>query len=60
MCNNLAKYRFTWPGKDESLICEEHVKKLKHVAKAMGLNLQIITLSQKDLEMNLTCHQKTG
>ncbi len=58
MCDNLAKYRFTWPGNDESVICEAHVGKLSSVANAMGLHLQIIPLSEKDLEINLVCAQK--
>ena len=58
MCNNLARYRFTWPGKDEAVICKEHVGKLKAVANALGLHLQIIHLSEQDLEVGLTCNQK--
>lgn len=55
MCNNPAKYRYTWPGNDESLICEEYVGKLRKVASAMDFQFQIIPLSEKDLEMELTC-----
>ena len=59
-CKNLAKYRFTWPGADESLICEEHVVGLRIVADAIGLSLQIIPLSENDLKLGLTCHQEVG
>jgi len=58
MCENQAKYRYTWPGEDEALICGEHVKKLKAVANAIGLYVQIVPLSEKDLEMGFTCMQK--
>ena len=47
-CENDAVYRFTWPGQDESFICEDHVKWLQNVANAMGLHLQIIPL-EKDV-----------
>jgi len=60
MCDNPAKYRFTWPGNDESVICKAHVDKLKAVADAMGLHLQIIPLSEEDLMVGLTCNQKDG
>lgn len=56
-CKNLAKYRYTWPGRDESLICEKHVAKLAAVAEAIGLHLQIIPLSEEDLKMGLNCKQ---
>jgi hypothetical protein len=58
MCNNPAKYRFTWPGNDESVICEDHVNTLINIAAAMSLHLQIILLSEKDLTLGLTCNQK--
>jgi len=60
MCDNTARYRFTWPGRDESVICEEHVGQLKGVANAIGLHLQVIPLSENDLEMELTCQQEDG
>lgn len=43
-CENHADYRYTWPGRDEAFICEAHVEKLRQVADAMGLYLQIIPL----------------
>lgn len=43
-CPHTAAYRYTWPGRDESFICTEHVGKLMAVAKAMGLYLQILPL----------------
>ena len=56
-CNNPAGYRFTWPGNDESFICEDHVDKLRGVADAMSLPLQIIELDDDDGE---TCRQKVS
>ena len=60
MCKNQAEYRYTWPGRNETLICTKHAEKLKAVANAIGLHLQMIPLSQKYLEMKLTCTQKEG
>jgi len=60
MCDNPARYRFTWPGKDEAVICDEHVDKLRSVASAIGLPLQIIPLSEQDLKLGLICCQKDG
>ena len=59
MCDNPARYRFTWPGQDEALICEDHVDRLFSIAAGIGLRLQIIPLSEKDLEMGLICDQKS-
>lgn len=47
-CPNFARYRFTWPGQDESFICEEHANKLKAVARAMGMHQQFIELTDAD------------
>jgi hypothetical protein len=41
-CENKAKFRYTWPGEDESLICSGHSIKLRMVADAMGLPLQLV------------------
>lgn len=57
-CKKPGLYRFTWPGRDESLICEAHMPKLKAVAEALGLYLQIIPLSEEDLLYGLPCPQK--
>ena len=60
MCDKPANYRFTWPGNPESFICYHHVVKLKSVAVAMGFHLQIISLTESELEKGLTCNQKGG
>lgn len=44
-CEAEAAYRYTWPGRDESFICAEHSERLRAVANAMGLPLQIIPLA---------------
>lgn len=54
-CRNQASYRFTWPGRDESFICREHVDQLRGVANAIGLPLQIIPLSFPDAHL---CRQE--
>ena len=46
-CQNKAAYRFTWPGKDEDGICEEHVDQLLGIARAMGFPLQVIPLPKE-------------
>ena len=58
MCNNKAIYRYTWPGRDESFICERHVSWLKKVANAMGFSLQVIPLTEEQLEGGVPCNQK--
>ena len=45
-CEAPAVARFTWPGRDEAGICAEHLPKLRGVASAMGLHLQIISLPE--------------
>lgn len=41
-CNKDAIYRYTWPGQDEKRICEDCGAKLRGVAQAIGLHLQLI------------------
>lgn len=40
-------YRFTWPGVGERVICAVHVARLRKVASAVGLDLQLIPLHLK-------------
>jgi len=40
-CATKAAYLFTWPGKDEDGICEEHAPQLRAVAQAAGMRLQL-------------------
>lgn len=46
-CDLPATFRFTWPGRDEAGICHAHAPKLRGVAEALGLHLQLIPLSQQ-------------
>lgn len=41
-CPTLARYRYTWPGRDEAFICSEHVDQLRNVANALDLHLQVV------------------
>ena len=43
-CNEDAAFLFTWPGKDQIGICQDHSGKLKGIAAAMGLHLQLIPI----------------
>ena len=54
-CTNKAAYRFTWPGRDESFICEEHSKKLQAISNAMGMCVQLIPIFGETPEL---CRQK--
>jgi len=45
-CHLDANYRYTWPGKDESFICEVCSKRLLNIANAIGLYIQLIPLER--------------
>ena len=49
-CKNKATHRFTWPGRDESFICAQHLPKLQGVASAIGMPLQTIPLHESELD----------
>ncbi len=49
-CDGLATHRFTWPGRDEAMICNECAPKLRAVANAIGLTLQLMPLTAEDRE----------
>lgn len=49
-CDKKAMYRYTWPGRNEDFICEDHVGKLRRVAEVMGFHLHVIPIA----EMNAT------
>lgn len=44
-CNKPAAYRYIWPGKNESFVCEECVPTLRKVAEILGLHLQLNPLT---------------
>jgi hypothetical protein len=54
-CQKAAAYRYTWPGRDESFVCEDHSHNLRGVASVMGLYLQLIPLEPEEEQ---TCRQK--
>ena len=56
-CTEPASYRYTWPGQDESFICETHVGKLRSTANALGMHLQVIQLNNEEI-CRETCRQK--
>ena len=56
-CENAATHRYTWPGNEEKLICDEHLPKLRAIADAMGFYLQVIPLSTEDMDAGLGCGQ---
>ena len=45
-CTNEGSHRFTWPGRDEAVICDTCLPKLRGVANAMGLYLQVRPMSR--------------
>ena len=60
-CGEHATLRYTWPGKDEAVICIECAEKLMGVANAIGLHLQLIPITSRDVVDPLnwpTCPQK--
>ncbi len=52
LCEAKGRFRYTWPGKDEAVVCEGHASKIKAVANAIGCHLQMIPLSEN---MDLQC-----
>ena len=57
-CQMSAAYRFTWPGRDESFICEAHVPKLSRMVTAMGLSLQLIRVPVTGTADDEQCRQE--
>lgn len=48
-CTQEAAYRYTWPGRDESYICDKCSAKLLAIATAMGFYVQLIPLGVKEV-----------
>ena len=55
LCPQPAFVRYTWPGKDEALVCRRHAQAIAWVANGIGLHLQMIQLSEADQLLSLTC-----
>lgn len=51
-CKNKAKFRYTWPGRDESYCCEEHAKGIQIVAQVIGAYQQMIPIEESEIECN--------
>ncbi len=54
-CPDRAIARYTWPGRDEQVICRAHGEQVLAVAEAIGMHLQLIPIENPE---NLRCHQK--
>lgn len=48
-CGKPAVYRYTWPGRDQACVCDEHAPKLTGIASAMGLHLQLLPADDTDV-----------
>jgi len=60
-CGNLANIRYTWPGKNEAVVCIDCARKIQNVALAIGLPLQMIPVGGHEVKDPLnwpTCHSK--
>lgn len=53
-CDAPATFRYTWPGRDEAVVCAEHAGALRLLAAVLGLHLQLIPASEG------TCTQRIG
>lgn len=51
-CEEPGAYRFTWPGRNEDTICEDHVGHLRALAEVMGFHLQVIPLAAREEDRN--------
>ena len=54
-CPLPAKYRYTWPGQDEAVCCVWHGNALRNVANAIGMHLQMISLSVEEVLAGRQC-----
>lgn len=43
-CDQVALFRYTWPGRVESTTCLDHYAQLLNIATAMSLPLQFIQI----------------
>lgn len=55
LCPQPAIVRYTWPGRDEAVVCRRHAQAIAWVARGIGLHLQMIPLSEVDLLLSPTC-----
>jgi hypothetical protein len=45
-CEKQATLRYTWPGRDESYICDSCADKLDAVAQSIGLHIQLLPATE--------------
>lgn len=45
LCGSPANFRYTWPGRDEAMICLPCALRLQEVASAMGVYVQMIPVT---------------
>ncbi len=57
-CNEIATFRFTWPGRDESYACMPHARQILGAAEAMGFHLQMIPMGYHNLDEVKHCQQE--
>lgn len=53
-CEFPAMFRYTWPGRDEAVVCFIHARKLDALARVMGFYLQFIQLTPDEM-MQMEC-----
>jgi len=51
-CDEIASYKFTWPGNDDDVICENHVGQLIAIASAMGMHLQVTPIPEHEKQIS--------
>ena len=56
LCNKPAVYRYTWPGRNEAFICEQHAQGIRVISNAMGFYVQLIEVEPEDGN----CEQKVS
>lgn len=47
-CGEPAVFRYTWPGKEEAVVCTDCADKVRAIANAIGMFQQLIPLTPKD------------
>jgi hypothetical protein len=52
-CTNRSAFRYTWPGRDESTVCQGCSHKLRNVAAAIGLALELLPYEEPVSTPNL-------
>jgi hypothetical protein len=48
-CQLQAMFRYTWPCKDEAIVCIIHAQELLNTANALSFHLQMIPLTPDEM-----------